>query len=364
MPRVVIDLRMVGNQPHGISRYAWEMARRIPLLRPQWDWIGLSGPDGLLPQQREQLGFALRRCSTGFLSPWEQLSLPASLKWLKPDLFHATSFSIPVGWQGNLVVTLHDAIHLLPSRGLRFLAGQFYYRSLLAPRIKAANSALITVSHHSQRELARQLRLGPHQFTVTPLGASEEYLPSSAEDVRRLRVRYGLPEFYFLVVGNQKPHKNLKTLAAVSALFPAPLALLAGYGASNRLGFASSTVELPAVPEEEMPALYSGALALMMPSLDEGFGLPALEAMACGCPVIFADAGALPEILGDAGLSVPALQTQAWLDAADRLFSAPLLRDKLRRKGLKRAKNFSWNRCAMQTLQVYEQALSTQLKPA
>src|SRR5262245_22814910 len=161
VPRVLIDLRMVRGPLHGIARYALELARRLPQLEPGWQFMGLVGPDGV-PDDLAELAprIPLERCLAGFLSPIEQPALVGSLLKVRPDLFHATSFSLPALWPGRLVATLHDATHLALAEG-QTPVQRGYYQLIVGPRAKAA-SALITVSEFSRRELAQHLKLNAY----------------------------------------------------------------------------------------------------------------------------------------------------------------------------------------------------------
>ena len=137
MPKVLIDLRMVRGALHGIARYALELARRLPLLEPGWEFSGLTGPDGLPGDLLELTPrIPLIKCNADFLSPLEQPVLAALLSKVQPDLFHATSFSVPALWRGKLVATIHDANHLELADGGGGMRGA-YYRFVVAPRISA-----------------------------------------------------------------------------------------------------------------------------------------------------------------------------------------------------------------------------------
>jgi glycosyltransferase involved in cell wall biosynthesis len=353
VPKVLIDMRMVRGRLHGIARYALELARQLPRLAPPgWEFAGLTAPEGL-PEDLGDLRprIPLHRGRAGFLTPTEQPLLLADLLSARVDLFHATSFSLPLLWPGPLVATLHDANHL----ALREQYGPgrvAYYRLVVGPRAAFAR-ALITDSEFSRQELARHLRLKPYSMQVISPGVDARFRPSSGR-------RAGLPDRYFVAVGNEKPHKNLQLLAAVAGSLPAPVVLVAGEGAKARLGFPASAVEMPSLPDEELAQVYSGALALLLPSSYEGFGLPALEAMACGCPVIAARAGALPEVVGSAGLLLPwgLADAEAWREAALRLYRDRAERERLVELGLERAARYRWEDCARQTLAVYERALA------
>ncbi|XXF75619.1 glycosyltransferase family 1 protein [Myxococcaceae bacterium GXIMD 01537] len=354
--RVLIDLRMVRGRLHGIARYALELARRLPALAPGWSFTGLTAPEGL-PSGLGELTppMPLYRSRAGFLSPLEQPALAAELTRIAPDLFHATSFSVPALWPGRLVATLHDANHLAMPENYS-PAHAIYYRLIVGPRARRAE-ALLTVSEFSREELGRYLKVSPYRFQVIPNGVDPRFQPPAASALRDFRERHGLPSRYLATVGNTKAHKNLKLLASIAPELPLPIALLAGDYAAHELGFPDSTLPLSELAEDEMPLFYGGAAALLMPSRYEGFGLPVLEAMATGCPVVSSNVTSLPEIAGAAALLVPPDDAGAWRDAIQRLLRDETLRESLVEKGRERAARYTWDDCARRTLAVYRRIL-------
>jgi glycosyltransferase involved in cell wall biosynthesis len=353
-PRLVLDLRMVAGHMHGIARYALALAARIPSLLPEVDVLGLGPPEGLPPLGALAPAFPLRPCGARFLSPFEQPALAWALLQAGADCFHATSFSVPLLWPGRLVATLHDATHLVRADEYS-RATALYYRTVVRPRLRHAR-AILTVSAFSRAELAAQLRFPPEAFQVVPAGVDDRFVPPSAEAQSEARRRLGLPARYLLAVGNAKPHKRLHFLAELAPRLPWPLVVLAGRDVAS-LKLPASIRGLERVEEAMLPALYGGAEALLLPSVHEGFGLPALEAFACGCPVVAANAAALPEVVGEAGLLVAPLDAAAWLLAVHRLDAEPTLRATLVERGLSRAQEFRWEVCAQRTADVYRAAL-------
>ncbi len=354
--KVLIDLRMVRGPLHGIARYALELARRIPKIAPDLHFLGLVGPK--FPQ--EGLGdlaptIPLVRCAADFLAVGEQPAMTHALLRAKPDLFHATSFSMPLFWPGCLVATLHDANHLALTDQAS-IAKALYYRFVVVPRARTARG-LITVSEFSRRELATYLDLDRERLQVISNGVDESFGPPPASEVDGFRQRRGLPRRYFAAIGSTKPHKNLRVLQAIAERLPAPLVLLAGLGARKALGFSDKVIDLSPLPDRELVRFYAGAIALLIPSRYEGFGLPALEGMACGTPVIASRAGALPEVVGKAGILVAPDNALAWLEATQRISRDAPQRAHLRNLGLERVRTFAWDDCAQRTLTVYRRAL-------
>jgi glycosyltransferase involved in cell wall biosynthesis len=354
----LIDLRMVRGGLHGIARYALELARRLPALEPGWQIIGLTGPDGVPDDLADlQPRIPLEKCLAPFVSAFEQPALLASLTKVRPELFHATSFSLPALWRGKLVATLHDATHVaLPEGQTPLQTG--YFKVVVAPRAKRA-SALLTVSEFSRRELAKHLGLSEYKVQVIPNGVDTLFRAATAAELDDFRARRGLPARYFAAIGSVKPHKNLAMLDSIVERLPAKLALLAGRGARRALKLPESVIELSPLPDADLALFYGAATAVLVPSRYEGFGLPALEAAACGAAVIAADAGAHPEVLGSqAALLVSPDEPEAWLDAAQRIFRDEALRQKLAEAGKARAALYSWNDCARRTLEVYRRVLA------
>lgn len=353
--RILIDLRLVHGQMHGIARYALELARRLPKLAPSgWQFEALVAPEGL-PKDLGALTpeIPTHACRAHALSVLEQPALTASLLKVRPDLFHATSFSLPALWPGTLVATLHDANHLALKHEYG-VSQAAYYKAIVAPRAARAE-ALITVSEFSRGELAKHLALLPECFQVIPNGVDARFRPVPAREQIEARQRYGLPDRYVLVVGNEKPFKNLDLAARVADHLPIPMAVLAG-SAKVRY-FPATAVHLRGVLDADLPAIYSGASFLLFPSRYEGFGLPAIEAMACGCPVICADGSSLPEIVGNAAIRLPPADEEAWVETSLRLLRDERARAELSQKGLARADLFSWDRSAQAHLNVYRRVL-------
>ena len=274
---------------------------------------------------------------------------------ISPDLFHATSFSLPGLWGGKLVATLHDANHLaLPENYSP--VHTLYYRLIVRPRAKRA-SALLTVSEFSRAgagevpgpdalpapgHCSGRGRAVPACTRLAGQGLLQRRrtCPSATSRGRQSQ-------------GAQEP----RALAKLAPRLPLPIVLLAGKGAARELGFPDTTVELTELPEAEMPLFYGAAQALLLPSRYEGFGLPALEAMAAGCPVIASNVSALPEVTGEAALLVPPDDLQAWEDAVLRLLRDDSLRRSLVEKGRERVSRFTWDDCARRTLAVYRRVL-------
>ena len=254
---------------------------------------------------------------------------------IRLDLFHAPHYVVPF-LRVPFVVTIHDLIHLHHRNPL----ARTYARTMIGRAVRRSRR-VITVSSSVRDDVVGVFGY-PEKIAVTPNGVDPIFSPAGKKAESR----------YFLFVGNDKPHKNVDRLMEAFARVTDAQLVLAG-GEFERFRNRDRVVLAGFVPQEELAALYRGAIALVIPSLEEGFGLPALEAMACGAPVITSTAPALIEITGDAALHVDARSIDAIADAMTRVLRDPSSRDLMIARGLDRAKNFTWRRCAELTREIY-----------
>ena len=304
---------------------------------------------------------------------WDQAMLPLALRRDRADLLHSPAYIAPRFCGTPYVLTVYDLI------ALKFPALCKRSNALLMPASARRAARIIVPSECTRRDLKELLGVDERKVRVIPLGVAPHFRP--IEDRGRIadmRERYGLPESYLLYVGNLEPKKNLPYLlrafaearhcgrvtqrlviAGCKAWGTAELhRTLRNCHLQNSVTFAGE------IPERDLPALYSGAALFIFPSIYEGFGLPPLEAMACGTPVITTRAGALPEVVGKAALLLSTPDTRELRVAIEKVLSNSFLRNYLRAEGLKRAKLFTWEKTAQETIKVYHEALDeTQRTP-
>ena len=284
------------------------------------------------------------------------------------DAVHVQYFA-PLGYRGPLVVTVHDLAFLHVPES--FPPGLRVAMSLLVARSMRRASRIIAVSEFTRRGIEARYRICPGKITVIPEGVDERFYPRGVEETRAVLARYGLRPGFLFSVGRLNRRKNLERLLQAHASLqgrgaPAVPLVIGGkldYGVRAPLprGRAAAEVDhvrwMGLIPDEDLPAFYSGAAGFIYPSLFEGFGLPVLEAMASGTPVVTSDRTALPEVTGDAGLLIDPARVEALAEAMTRvLVDQPLAQD-LRRRGLERSRRFSWAETARQTLAVYRDAV-------
>jgi glycosyltransferase involved in cell wall biosynthesis len=302
---------------------------------------------------------------------WLQFDAPRILRRARPDVAHFTNSLAPLAKAVPLVVTIHDM-------GLSLLPRLHPWRRLLTlPLIRAAlkrADAVITVSRAARSELLRLTRVPPERVHAIYEAAAPVFRPMSDDSaLDRVRRRLGLTEPFFLFVGTLEPRKNLVRLveafararrSGALAEHRLVLAGFAGWGSKTlfrrieALDLAGRVVFPGYLPSSEVPALYNLSETFVFPSLYEGFGLPVVEAMACGTPVITSRGGALEEVAGQAAELVDPLDVDSIAAALGTLAADAERRRELSRLGLERARIFSWRRAARETLEVYRRCAS------
>ncbi len=277
------------------------------------------------------------------------------------DVYHETAFT-PTAMKGApQVFTLHD-LSLIKCREMHPRERVWFSDLFFNRRIHHA-AHIITVSEYIRGEILEELRIPPDRVTAIHEAPDPFFRPRGAEEIETALSTLGLPKDYLLFVGTLEPRKNLSLIidALAASDHDAPLVLTGwdGWGEKEwrekieTAGLGKRIFFTGYVDEETLARLYTGALALVYPSLYEGFGLPVLEAMACGAPVICSDAASLPEVAGDAAMLIDPGRVETLIDAMDRLMGDGAIRSDLREKGLKRAAEFSWEKTALETLDVF-----------
>lgn len=298
--------------------------------------------------------------------PWEQLLAPLLLRRSGADLFHGTHSVVPLACPVPSVVTIHDLAFIRFPQTFRA-----YNRTYLdfATRLSARRAArVLVVSEHTRREVIGLLGVAPERVVVTPNAVRDHFRPPDQATLDAFRARKGLPERFVLYVGTLEPRKNLITLleayARLSRRQDAPLLMGGGKGwmydavfrRLDELGLRDRVRFIGYLDEEELPLWYAAATVFVFPSIYEGFGMPPLEAMACGAPVVTSNAASLPEVVGDAGLMVPPDDPDGFAAAIERLLDDAELRRELRERGFRQAQAYSWRTTAERTLAAYEAA--------
>jgi glycosyltransferase involved in cell wall biosynthesis len=299
------------------------------------------------------------------------LTLSAELRRNPVDVLHV-QFSAPPFAPCPVVVSIHDL-------SFEHLGPTFKRRSRMQLRLTVRQSArkaaqVLALSQHARQDIIDTYGIAPTRVTTIPLAAPAHFRPVTDDaELQRVRQTYGIEGAYILSLGSIQPRKNLVRLVSAyahlqreRAASDLPKLVLAGkrgwlfddtLRAIEESGVAKSILLTGYVADADLPALYSGAVCFVYPSYFEGFGLPPLEAMKCGAPVIAGNRTSLPEVVGDAGLLVDPFDEAAIAEAMARLIDNSDLRAELRLKGLQRAELFDWHQTARQTLAIYQQVV-------
>ena len=331
--RVLINARVAKRATiTGVERWTLEVTPRLRALAPGRYPVAHPPPVA----SSRTLGHA-----------WEQLVLPAAALHRRARLIFSPANLAPVAWPRN-VVLIHDAAP--------FRMPDAYSRGYLAVhhRLGAASArralAVVTVSEFSKRELVELLGLDPAHIRVIRGGVGAQFSLQAGADGARVRAKLGLYRPYVLTIGTADARKNLGALdQAAARLSRAGVEVVRAGDARPQFastGWVAGVRSLGYIAEPDLPGLYAGASAFVLPSRYEGLGLPCLEAMACGVPVVAADRGALPETCGDAALLIDPDDGEAVACALETVLTDRTTRDRLRASGRQRAAEFNWDRTA------------------
>lgn len=372
MTKFVLDGRTATEHFPGIGRYVINLARAMaPLMKEGDRLLLLRDPTAsswwslaeAVPRHVEVVNVAISPFSLQ-----QQWAVPRLLHLLQADMYHSPYYLMPYRTGVPTVLTVYDLIPLLFPQHVSVRA-RWLFRWATALAMRTSRHVL-TISEATRQDLLSTFRLPAARVTAIPLAVDPcIFLPPQAE-VHGMRRKYALPKDYVLYVGINKPHKNLTGLIDAWAQLLHQLhrrgsmqLVIAGAwdprypeprDQAKSLGLSKAVRFLGPVPEDDLRALYGGATLFVFPSLYEGFGLPALEAMACGAPVVCSAIPSLQEIVGEGALLTDPRDTQTLAETMQLALDSVKLREQLREKGLAQARKFSWIRTAQQTLAVYE----------
>ena len=310
----------------------------------------------------------LKTVNSPIYSVAEQLKIPFAAKGA--DLLHVPHYNAPLLHPGRLVVSILDVIHLTDTAYRNNLSVQAYARPMLKLAAKRADQ-IVTISNFSKMQIVENLGVPPEKVTTIHCGVSETFQPSDKEAALNTVSRFlNIDQPFVLYVGNLKPHKNVPTLLRAFAavrkrIEPFRLVIVSENKEGSatlrsetaRLGMENAIQFVPHVSRGLLASLYAAAAVLVMPSRIEGFGLPVLEAMASGTPVICSRSASLPEVAEDAAVYFDASSADELSDAILQVLNSPEIQSDLRAKGLARARQLTWQRSVEQHLHVYEGVL-------
>lgn len=365
--RIAIDARKLHD--YGIGTYVRNLVRELGRQADPHEYVLICRPEDQA-QITENLNgrFTAVVDRSAPYSVSEQFTVPLDLRRHDVDLFHEPHYVLPPLAPCRSVVTIHDCIHL---RFPRYLPNKLAYAYARAFLWTAAHRAdrVITVSEASKRDILQYFHVPPEKIEVIYNGIDERFwMPPAEEEIERVRERYQLTDRFVLYAGNIKPHKNLERL--IEAFHQLRRGgddvklLIIGDEISkyatlrravHRHKLHKHVRFLGFVADQTLAVLYRLASVFVFPSLYEGFGLPPLEAMASGTPVVTSNVSSLPEVVGDAALLIDPYDPEAIAGAMRMVLNDEALRDHLRERGLARAREFSWQRSIARVRAIYEE---------
>jgi glycosyltransferase involved in cell wall biosynthesis len=369
--RIAIDARKLRD--YGIGTYVRNLLRELARIDHSTEYAVLCREQDCATVREMGPNFRAVKEAAGAYSVGEQFSVPLDLRRERVKLFHAPHYVLPPLTPCRSVVTIHDCIHLrfpqyLPNR----LAYAYARASLWTATHRAAR--VITVSEASKRDILRYFTIPESRIEVIYNAIDERFWQQpTPDDMERVRQRYRLDAPFVLYTGNIKPHKNLERLIeAFNVLRQSPhlkhvQLLIIGDEISKYASLRRAVHRYKLhkhvrffgfVSDQTLAALYRLADVFVFPSLYEGFGLPPLEAMASGTPVITSNVSSLPEVVGDAALMIDPYDSSAIADALRRVLTDAALRADLRARGFDRARSFSWERSIRRVREIYDEVLT------
>jgi glycosyltransferase involved in cell wall biosynthesis len=358
--RIVVDGSGLERPRAGVGVYTTQILHALAVDRPDCRLTVFGPPGGFVHVPDAAYRLLPRMRLVGRHVQW-----PAEIRRMHPDAYFGPAGALPLGNVGSpSVITVHD---LAIYRNPRWFPGrQPLSTRLVVPRSVLRADVVIAVSENTARDVAEIFGLDRARIQVVPHGVSPKFRPMGAEELADARARLGLPERFILFVGTIEPRKNLETLLDAWVLMrDRPDLVVVGswgwlYGPIRekmaRLG--PRLHHLESVDPDELPAIYNLARVLAHPAWYEGFGLPPLEAMACGTPVVVSDRSSLPEVVQDAGIIVAAGEPDEWRKAMERVVGDTQLAADLRHRGILRAAQFSWERAARLTWRALDETVT------
>jgi len=370
--------RLFRSKKHGMDMVALELIRNLQQIDHTNEYVIFVKPDEDDQVLQETDNFRIVKLDGGFYPMWEQIALPRAAKKEGCDILHCTSNTAPVMTDIPLVVTLHDIIYMESSyRRILSGSGSSYqkfgnvYRRVVVPRIMRKSRKIITVSHFERKRISEFFGMnGSDQLKAVYNGVSAHFRPVTDEvELMRVKQKYNLPDQFFFFLGNTDPKKNTKgTLKAYSDFVNQTGSeirlVMLDYDKQEleqlldevgNYGLISRIILTGYVVNTDLPAIYSQCNAFLYPSLRESFGIPILEAMACGVPVITSNTSSMPEVAGDAALIIDPFKPEEITAAMTRIIDDSDLRKEMTNRGIQRASKFSWRSMAEQVLELYKE---------
>ncbi len=371
--RVGFDIGPITPAPTGVGNYCYYLLKHLLADYGDVDFVGFASG-----RRRPALQELDGRLYYRYMPVPTRALYRAWLRWGRPrvdrllggvDVYHATNYFLPPVQAARRVVTIHDLAFLVsPELASPRIVGPY---SKHMARFAGEADHILTYSEATKADVVEYLEVSPDKITVAPMAVDDGFaLVPREEAARRVKETYGIDTPFLLFVSTLEPRKNVPTLlrafAKITRYYPHRLVLIGSVGWNaddifrtlDKLNLGDRVVRPGFVPHRELPIFYCAADAFVFPTLYEGFGLPLLEALTCGCPVVASDNSSVPEVTGDAALRSPAHDADAIAEDISRVLSNEALREEMVRRGLAHARRYSWKACARATYNVYRSLAS------
>ncbi|MEP6583205.1 MAG: glycosyltransferase family 1 protein [Ginsengibacter sp.] len=363
--------RLFRRKKHGMEIVALEIIKALQHTDTNSSFVVIAKGDTDDECISENGNFEIKKINSKFYPFWEQIMLPKFVKKIKPDVLHCTANTAPLFVRTQLIITIHDVIYM---ESVNFSGSSYQnfgnlYRKFIVPKVARKAKIIITVSEFEKKVIAKRLNISEDKIRVIYNGVNPQFKIIDKADLLSFKMRYQLPDNFLLHFGNTAPKKNTIGVLKAYSL----------YSSNNKNNFAlvitdcsvhyvQSLLKEINAPElikkihilnyisfSDVPFLYNLAKLFLYPSHRESFGMPVIEAMACGVPVITSNTSALPEIAGDAAILIDPKDAEQMAEQIKLLISDIEIYNTCKEKGLKNAKRFNWNDAAKKSLEIYKE---------
>lgn len=369
--------RLFRNHKHGMDRVALELIRNLQIIDTKNEYFIFVKPDEDNTVIKQTENFKIVEIPGGPYPLWEQFKLPRIAKLYNCDILHCTSNTAPYSKKTPLITTLHDIIYmegsiskLLTSKASLYQKFGNLYRRIIVSRVVKNSKRLITVSNFEKENITNFFKLENNNIQTVYNGVNKTFKVSiDANQISRVKTKYKLPENYVLHIANKDPRKNTKK---VLIAFKEYLKITNSTQKLLMLGCKKDDLKIMLkeidamdiyehiiltgyVSDEDLPIIYQLSELFLFPSLREGFGIPIIEAMACGVPVITSNTSSMPEVAGNAAYLIDPNKTEEISQGILKIMADNTFKKQLIEKGLKRSKEFTWNNTALKVLKQYNE---------
>ncbi len=360
-----------GYRSAGIKNYIYQLLRNLPEASEEFSYKVFTGlHKASLPMELEVFRTRWPTDNPAVRIMWEQTVQPFLLKKVSPDIYHALAFAGPIAWHGRTVVTVYDLSFKRFPEAFNPLK-RLYLSLMTGITLKKAQMA-IAISRSTKEDIVRFWGIPEEKISIAYGGVSRRFRPLSEDLVDSFRRKWGLPKDFLLYLGTLEPRKNLVRLVRAYSMaykmdHSLPPLIIAGargwyyqdiFDTVHQLYMDGRVIFPGFIPDEDLPLWYNAAGMFIYPSLFEGFGLPVLEAMACGTPVIASNTSSIPEVVGDAGILIRPEEEESMAQAMVSLWKNESLRSRLSEKGIRQAGKFDWLETARATVDTYRKVLT------